>query len=153
VDDQTEREDARRREAYRHAASNLLAFGHEADDPAPPRTAPEPHWEVSHDPTRYGWLCPEHDAATVRTSERTGRRYVGCPECYRFARVATAPSRPAAAGRLAPQAAPLLGFVHRPEPTGCPECSRAVTEAPSAVAAFAQLVVNDTHRREHGWPT
>jgi hypothetical protein len=30
------------------------------------------------------WVCPTHGKATERVSERTGRRYVGCPDCSAF---------------------------------------------------------------------
>lgn len=33
-----------------------------------------------------GWKCPEHGKATVKTSAKTQRQYVGCPDCNQFQR-------------------------------------------------------------------
>lgn len=33
-----------------------------------------------------GWKCPEHGKATVKTSAKTQRQYVGCPDCNLFQR-------------------------------------------------------------------
>ena len=62
--------------------------------------------------------------------------------------VAPEAPRPAADRRLVAEPSPLRRRSPRPEPTGCPECSRIVKESPSPGRAFAWLVVNDVHR-EH----
>lgn len=126
--------DERRREAYRNAASNRLAFGHEAHRVQSPtsgarhpcrcsrgrdhvgeRVRTAPVREVTDDFTKHDWLCPFHGLAVIRTSRRTGRRYVGCPVCYSFARPANPPpmalstDRTATLRRLVAATAPLLG--------------------------------------------
>lgn len=34
----------------------------------------------------FGWVCPDHAKATMKTSAKTGRQFVGCPDCNLFKR-------------------------------------------------------------------
>jgi hypothetical protein len=43
---------------------------------------------------------------------------------------------------------PSSQWLAEEEPPACPECSRAVRESPSAIAAFARLILTNAHR-EH----
>ncbi len=33
-----------------------------------------------------GWTCPTHNKATEKTSPKTGKTYIGCPDCNLFKR-------------------------------------------------------------------
>jgi hypothetical protein len=37
-------------------------------------------------PAASGWTCPTHRKAVVKVSSRSGREYVGCPDCNLFER-------------------------------------------------------------------
>jgi len=34
----------------------------------------------------FGWTCPTHGKAIEKTSQKTGRTFIGCPECNLFRR-------------------------------------------------------------------
>jgi hypothetical protein len=36
--------------------------------------------------TDFGWVCPMHGKAVIKTSQKTGRTFVGCPDCNLFKR-------------------------------------------------------------------
>ena len=36
--------------------------------------------------SEFEWVCPTHGKATMKTSAKTGRQYVGCPDCNLFQR-------------------------------------------------------------------
>lgn len=42
--------------------------------------------DSNDDLAEFGWVCPDHGKAITKTSEKTGRTYVGCPDCNLFKR-------------------------------------------------------------------
>ena len=50
------------------------------------RLAQEAVFKQQPEQVDLGWLCPEHGKATVKTSAKTQRQYVGCPDCNQFKR-------------------------------------------------------------------
>lgn len=41
---------------------------------------------VDEGETANGWTCPTHGKSIEKTSEKTGRTFIGCPDCNQFAR-------------------------------------------------------------------
>lgn len=82
--------------------------------------AERPRW--TDDYTRFDWLCPFDGRAVEKVSQRTGRHYVGCPDCNSFARPGEPPpmalttDRTATLRLLVAATAPLLGLSSREQP-------------------------------------
>lgn len=64
-------------------AAKQATFAEAAEDHLLHPTAAEP---VNPDLAEFGWVCPDHGKAKEKRSEKTGRTYVGCPDCNLFKR-------------------------------------------------------------------
>lgn len=51
-----------------------------------PTVVPDVTEDVTPAEPDLGWLCPEHGKAIIKTSAKTQRQFVGCPDCNQFKR-------------------------------------------------------------------
>lgn len=64
-------------------AAQLAAFGPDEVEVEDTKTDAEVEDEYEG-PKADDWTCPEHDRRATKTSAKTGREFIGCPECNEY---------------------------------------------------------------------